>query len=100
MLQRPWQQFLPRGRDEVQEAGATRREAFFSLLKLPPVALFSAPRFSRLLQCGPPPPPPPPPLGRVLVYFSPSTPPIEAEQQQGSLYVSFVMLLLPGSSAM
>ena len=100
MLQRPWQQFLPIGKDEAQEAGATRREAFFSLLKLPPVALFSAPRFSRLLQCGPPPPPPPPPLGRVLVYFSPSTPPIEAEQQQGSLYVSFLALLLPGSSAM
>ena len=98
MLQRPWQQFLPIGRDEAQEAGATRREAFF--LKLPLVALFSAPRFSRLLQCGPPPPPPPPPLGRVLVYFSPSTPPIEAEQQQGSLYVSFLALLLPGSSAM
>ena len=88
MLQRPLQQFLPRGKDGASEAGETHREAFFapfSLLKPPPGPFF-LPHVSFVCcnaPSGPPPPPPPPPLGRVLVYFSPSTPPIEAEQQQG-----------------
>ena len=105
MLQRPLQQFLPRGKGGASEAGETHREAFFapfSLLKPPPGPFF-LPHVS-FVCCNAPsgPPPPPPPLGRVLAYFSPSTPPIEDEQQQGSSYVSFValLLLLPGSSAM
>ena len=98
MPQQPWQQFLPTGKDGELEASETHPEAFFttfSLLKLPPAPFFLTHVSSVCCNAPsgppPPPPPPPPPLGRVLAYFSPSTPPIEAEQQQeGSLYVAAV----------